>query len=258
MKKFLLFFFISSPCFAGGLNVGGGTSSGTYTNSGYSSRFSETFSLSSVTDALNQIFNFAYSGPGISLTSSPSPEVVEDGTTISSVLLSAFTTEVSSPITVVTFYRNGTLINTVGSPPSSGGTSTYTDGSITATAAYTAKVTDNVSTTTSNTESITYVYPFFYGVGAQALTMSQIASLTKLVQTKQDITTTTSPTNQVYYFAYPQSYGSLTSIIDQNGFNTTSGYTQHSYTYAANDGSNQAYYAYEFNTPTTQTNFKKT
>jgi hypothetical protein len=263
--KFLFFFGLPSLAFASGIyNPGAGGSGGdasgiSYVRDGYSIRFNENVNVTTVAQALDNIFEFGYESPDITLTSSPAPEVVEDGTNIASVGLTAFTVETSSPIIQVTFYRNGSLIDQNTSPPSGGGNVTYTDNTaVTSTTTWTAEVTDGVSTTTSNSQTITYVYPFFYGVGAQALTMSQIAALTKLVQTKQDTTTTTSPTNQVYYFAYPASYGSLTKILDQNGFETISGYTQHTYSYTAADSTVQSYYAYEFNTLTTQTNFKNT
>lgn len=231
----------------------------TYTATGFSTLLQKTVNVVNVEQALNTLFEFSYTAPGITLTSVPGSQVVEDGSSIASIALTAYSVANSSPITVVTFYRNGNLIDTVGSPNPSGGSNNYTDSTaIASTTSWTAKVTDNVSTTTSNAQTITFVYPFFYGVGAPGLTMVQIAALTKLIQIKTNSTITMSPSNQVYYFAYPAAYGSLTSIIDQNGFNVTGGYTQNTYSYTAADGTIQSYYAYVFNSLTTQTNFKQT
>lgn len=200
-----------------------------------------------------------YVAPTISLGTSPSAKAVELGTTLTNVALSGFTVEGSSPILSVIFKRNGTAIYSVPSPHSGGGTEMYTDtATVNATATYTATVSDGQTTQTSNSVTFTFVYPFYYGVGAQALTGAQVQALTDLVQVKQNTTVTTSPTNQVYYFAYPQSYGALTSIKDQNGFNVTAGYTQRSVTLTMMDSTSQPYYIYEFNNLTTQTNFANT
>ena len=200
-----------------------------------------------------------YVAPSISLGTSPGGKAVELGTTLTNVALSGFTVEGSSPITSVIFKRNGSAIFSVPSPHPGGGTETYTDtATISNTATYAATVSDGQTTQNSNSVTFTFVYPFYYGVGAQGLTGAQVQALTDLVQVTQNTTVSTSPTNQVYYFAYPQSYGSLTSIKDQNGFNVTGGYTQRTATLTMMDSTNQPYYIYEFNTLTTQTNFSNT
>lgn len=230
-----------------------------YVRNGYSSRFMQNFNVTTYTNALDAILEFSYQPPSISLGSSPGAEVLELGTGISTITLSAITVETSSPIVTLAFKKGGTVFYNYPSPSPTGGTESYTDtATLTATTIYTATVGDGSGSTTFNSITFTFVYPFYYGVGAQALTGSQVQSLTKFVQVKQNITTSTSPNNQVYYFAYPQSYGSLTSIIDQNGFNTTAGYTQRSVTLTMMDSTMQPYYIYEFNTLTTQTNFKNT
>ena len=71
-------------------------------------------------------------------------------------------------------------------------------------------------------------------------------------------TTTTSPSSEVYYFAYPSSYGSLTSILDTNGFETLSDYTKRTENITGLDASSQEYFIYEFNNLTTQTDFNNT
>lgn len=200
-----------------------------------------------------------YAGPAVSLGTSPSAEILELGASLTNVALSAFTVENSSPITTLAFKKGGTTFYNYPSPSPTGGSQSYTDmATLTATTIYTATVGDGSTTNTSNSVTFTFVYPFYYGVGAQALTGAQVQSLTKVLQVKQNTTVITSPSNQVYYFAYPQSYGSLTSIKDQNGFNVTSGYTQRSVTLTMLDSSSQPYYIYEFNTLTTQTNFSNT
>lgn len=235
------------------------TTASTYIRNGYSGRFSESVNVTLASQALDQIFQFQYVAPAITFTTTPGATVREFGTTLTNVSLNAFTVKKSSPITVVQWKLNGGVIKSSYTPTATGGTEVYIDTATrSATAAYLATVSDNVSTTTSNTVTFTFVYPFYYGVGAQALSFASVQGLTKLVQTQQNTTTVTSPSSQVYYFAYPQAYGSLTSILDQNGFETISGYTQRSGTMTMLDSTTQNYYVYEFNSPTTQTSFSNT
>lgn len=239
--------------------TGCGSGATSYPRTGYSGRFTEPVNVTTYAQALDNIFAFAYQAPGVTLGTSPGASVKELGTSFTNVTLSAFTVEKSSPITIVQWKVNGTVIKSSSTPTPTGGTEVYIDTNTRATTtAYTAVAGDGTSNTTSNAVTFTFVYPFYYGVGAQALTFAQVQGLTKVVQTKQNTTTTTSPSSQVYYFAYPQSYGSLTSILDPNGFETLPGYTQRSGTMTMLDSTVQNYYVYEFNTPTTQTSFANT
>lgn len=94
-----------------------------------------------------------------------------------------------------------------------------------------AKVTDASGTSiTTDSGAFNTIYPMFYGAidkGA-SLTSDLIKSLTKLVQTKGNKSLTFTANNQCLAFAYPASYGSLTSIIDPNNFNVTSTFTKYS------------------------------
>lgn len=230
-----------------------------YVRDAFSARFGSIFNVATAVQALDAIFEFQYQGPGVTLTSTYPVTTEEFGTSVSSIQLTATTVEVSSPITTLQFKANGTLIFNYLNPHPAGGVQVWSDTTpITATTAFNAYAGDGTSTTTSNTVTFTFVYPYYYGVGAQHLTGAQVQALTKIVKAKSDTTTVTSPINQVYYFAYPQTYGLLTSIIDQNGFQTLLGYTQRSVVLTMLDSTNQNYFIYEFNTPTTQTSFSNT
>jgi hypothetical protein len=197
-------------------------------------------------------------GPTVSMTANPAGAVEELGSTITYSTFTAVTVNGTNPITTFFIKKNGITVFTDPTPNPNGGTEVFVDSNIIATASYIATVGDGSLTGNSNTITYTFVYPFYYGVGAQALSFASVQGLTKLIQVKQNTTTTTSPTNQVYYFAYPQAYGSLISILDQNGFETIGGYTQRSGTMTLLDGSTQNYYVYEFNSLTTQVNFRNT
>jgi len=112
-----------------------------------------------------------------------------------------------------------------------------------------------------NSAAVTYnvVYPYYWGVGAQSLTAAQVALLTKTVKTESNSTVTTSPTNQVWYYAYPASYGLLSDIRDKNGFSYNLNQADplkdwliRNENITGLDGTPQAYYIYEYVNLTTQ------
>ena len=97
----------------------------------------------------------------------------------------------------------------------------------------------------------TWVYPYYYGVGAQGLDGAAIGALTTIIRPKENTTKAFSPSTQVMYFAYLNSYGSLTSILDQNGFETISDWTPRTVSITGLDSTIQTYKVYEFNNITT-------
>lgn len=111
--------------------------------------------------------------------------------------------------------------------------------------------------------TVTWYDPFYYGVGAKGLTVSSIQQLTKSITAKSNKTFSFSPSSQVYYFAYPASYGQLISILDTNGFEIINDFTRRTETFTLNgtyfkNPTSVSYYVYEFNNLTTQTNFNIT
>ena len=107
---------------------------------------------------------------------------------------------------------------------------------------------------------IVYYYsPFYYGVGAAALSVASLQGLTKQVVGKSNKTYSYSPTGQKFYFAYPAAHGYLTSIKDPNGFDITSSFAVTTKSFTVNspnyEGATMNYYVYESITLQTQTNF---
>lgn len=206
---------------------------------------------------------YPYTAPAISLSISPGAGLREKGNSVSSVTLTATTTKRTNAITAVTFRRNGTAITCTGanSVQANGGTQTCTDTTpVTTNTTFTATVSDGTSTTTSNSQAYTFVSPYYYGVGAKGLTPSQVAGLTKVLQANtSSYRAVTSPSNQVYYFAYPDSYAALTSILDNSSFETIGDYTVTSGNSITNSYSNvDTYRIYEFKNLTTQSAFGNT
>jgi hypothetical protein len=92
---------------------------------------------------------------------------------------------------------------------------------------WTLSVTNSSQTTSSSTKTIRWVYPFFHGTDTTDLSAgSGIEGLTKLVARKQDTTAPINATNEFIYFAYPNTYGDLSAVLDGNGLNVTSSFTK--------------------------------
>lgn len=232
---------------------------GVYIRDAYSDRFSEQITVNTVTQALDAIFEFTYVAPGITLAGTPGTSVREFGNPITSQALVATTVKRSNNITAVAFYRGSTLLSYDDTPTAGGGTENYTDtDSVGTTSSWSARAADGTSTTTSNSLTVTFVYPIYVGVGAPGLTPAQIQGLTKLVKVKSDTAVTSSPNSEVYYFAAPASYGDLTSILDENSFETISDYTKRTENFTMLDATSQSYYVWEFDNITTQTAFLNT
>ena len=88
-------------------------------------------------------------------------------------------------------------------------------------------ITESGKTTISKSVSITYHYPTYIGVVANGTTVNEtlIKGLTKSIEWGKSKTSTLSQVNQLIVYAYPKSYGTLTSIKDGNGFEGIGGYT---------------------------------
>jgi hypothetical protein len=80
----------------------------------------------------------------------------------------------------------------------------------------------------SNVRTINFAAPWYYGAGAANLTPAQIQSLftgpLRKVELPSNKTITITANNQKIYFAYPQSWGVLTSIKDENNFENLNGW----------------------------------
>jgi hypothetical protein len=94
---------------------------------------------------------------------------------------------------------------------------------------YTVKVKEageNAKTIISDTQTYSFVYPYFYGVVESGATIDSkaILNLTKSVRAKGSHSYTYITNNQCPVIAYPKSYGALKSIVDPNNF--TQNWTQ--------------------------------
>jgi len=223
---------------------------------GISALTGQQFTSTGLKDTLDKIIRITYTPPLISLSASPSQAVREKGTLVSSVDLVANVTLKSNPIGAVRFYRAGVLVNTSGSPVA--GANNYTDGTdFTDNMSFYAQVDDTLvdgngpTTVQSNTVSYPFVYPYYYGADVPGLTAAQVAALTKsVISSNSNLTVNfTAANGDVFYFAYPASYGALTSILDPNGFETLPDWTLTTANITGLDGNAVSYRIYEFNNP---------
>jgi hypothetical protein len=83
----------------------------------------------------------------------------------------------------------------------------------------------------SATKTVRSIYPYFWGSSTTDYSTGGTAiytGLTKYVQTAADKSVTYATASNVYlYFAYPASYGPLTSILDQNSFQQITAFTRY-------------------------------
>lgn len=106
-----------------------------------------------------------------------------------------------------------------------------------------------------NSSTFTFVYPFYYGSLANGVyDETSVKGLTKVVQSKGSKTFKFTHSDKCCVIAYPSSYGNLRTVIDQNNFDVTSAFTQHTVSITGLDGTPVNYYVYT-NSPATLDNF---
>lgn len=97
---------------------------------------------------------------------------------------------------------------------------------VSVTTEYDLEVEDDRTISTAS-DTITFVYPFLYGNSSTAVpSPNYYQGLTKLVATKSTKQVTFNGVNQYFMFGYVATYGSLTRILDQNGFDVTGSFDE--------------------------------
>lgn len=221
------------------------------------------FTSQGIKDTLDKIIRITYTPPQISLSGTGSGTLRERGDTVTNPTLTAVVTKRSDPIASLSFYDGivdpgniiGSAITADPPVPNGGSVPQVTAVSFSTNRTFRARVTDDGATggPTNVDASVTYsfVYPYYYGPDAASLTAAQVAALTKqIINETTDTTRTFNVTaGEVLYFAYPASYGVLTSILDQNNFETIGDWTLRVENITGLDGNAVSYNIYEFNNP---------
>lgn len=98
---------------------------------------------------------------------------------------------------------------------------------------------------------------FYYGSGDPGWTPAQIETLTRILEPKSSKVLEFNAIDQVLYFAYPASYGDLTSAVDPNGFQILSDFVKTTQLFTISTpgygGGTQMYNVYTFNAAVTIT-----
>lgn len=206
---------------------------------------------------LNNLF-FPFVPATISLNAYPLQEL---GTTYNQVPFNGSITQNSeTQITILQYMLEDTVLNTVTSP-SFGNFSTSFTLNLTNNATVRARVSTNNNgspTIITGSQLISFIAPSWYGVGANGI-ITGVKNMTKYLNTKANRTFTFNTVNNHFYYAYPNDWGLLSSIIDQNGFNITPSFSNTTGNLLlANNTTNYAYRIYQSINPSTNTNFNIT
>jgi hypothetical protein len=111
----------------------------------------------------------------------------------------------------------------------------------------------------SNTQSIVFEAPYYWGSGQDNLTPAQItgAPRTKVVSSRPNpITLTYNTVNSRFWLAYPSGWGALTSIIDPSNFNIITSFTGSGMLLNLVNGSTHPYLVYKSLVNSTNSDFQ--
>lgn len=125
---------------------------------------------------------------------------------------------------------------------------------VTVNTTYTVKAVKNGITVTGST-SVTFVNPNYFGPvdSTFSATEENIKALTKIIKGTRSYTGNTTLNNQKVCYAYPKSFGALTSIKDANNFEYLSSYTR-----SEVNVWDETYYVYVLTDATTIDSFRQT
>ena len=99
----------------------------------------------------------------------------------------------------------------------------------------------------ANAQAINFVYPYYFGVIDENAIIdgNTIKGLNKVIEIKKDQSYIYTSNNQHMVFAFPKAYGSLSQIVDANGFILTATFDVEEVDVECLDGTTQSYYVYK-------------
>lgn len=172
---------------------------------------------------------YPYQQPIVSFSISPNTTVYETGNAISSIAFTINATKKSKDIQSIDIYDGSTLIESLKSNVANGGTFTYTYScNIAANTTLKVSVSDGTNAATA-TKNIFFVNKSYYGYVADGTEINE----TTIKSLQNNVLKTTkalnyggiSCTDSKIVYAYPQSFGRLSSILDDNGFGYLDSYS---------------------------------
>lgn len=181
----------------------------------------------------------------------PSTTVLEKGNTQTITSVSVTVTKKSEAITKVELLNGSTSLGVKeGDTVKNGGTFTFSGLSVevpSTNVLLTVQVTDASGNVVSKTTPAwNFVYPYYIGVCEEGATIDEalVESLSKKIEAKGNKSFTFNTSNQCFVFAYPKTYGALSSILDPNSFEILGSFTAHEIKISGLDGTTQPYYVY--------------
>ena len=183
----------------------------------------------------------------------------EVGTSVSgSTLTTNITSLGTGTITSIEFYEGSNLLDTQSYVAGTNSysfnyTNTITTNTTFKTIVYYTKA-DGTNSTINQTKSITFVYASYYGtVSTLTPVEADIKLLNKSIKNTKAFTwNNITVTDERFCYAYPKSFGALTSIKDANNFEYIGSYTMSTIQIDSID-----YYLYVLTDPTTGSGFKQ-
>ena len=202
-----------------------------------------------------------------SIVCSPNRNTFEIGESATIVRVTVNVTKTTNNIASVALYANNTLVENRTVGVADGGTINFElNRQVTNTVPasyYQVKVADSAQYGVDiNLPAINFYYPIYYGVVNESVTINniteaQIEAMTKSVGAKGNKTFKYSTNNQRMVFAYPSTYGTLSSILDANGFEQIKAFERVTLRIVNQAGTSINYYVY-MNNANTNTNFNMT
>ena len=204
-----------------------------------------------------------YLPPTATFTITPSNTLKLFGDTITSETMKVVITKKSNDITEIVFKADSTVLNSITSGVNNGGTFSYTytpSTPIDNTVTLSVDVKDGEQTVTKSIK-ITFCYPTYYGTVADSvasMSASDIQGLEKRVAVNNKAMTWSGISMDYgkLCYAYPKSFGALTSIKDANNVDYINSYTRTEVTLTEN-GNSVVYYCYLLTDAAGVSNFKQ-
>ena len=204
-----------------------------------------------------------YLPPTATFTITPSNTLKLFGDTITSETMKVVVTKKSNDITEIVFKADSTVLNSITSGVNNGGTFSYTytpSTPIDNTVTLSVDVKDGEQTVTKSIK-ITFCYPTYYGTVADSvasMSASDIQGLEKRVAVNNKAMTWSGISMDYgkLCYAYPKSFGALTSIKDANNVDYINSYTRTEVTLTEN-GNSVVYYCYLLTDAAGVSNFKQ-
>lgn len=205
---------------------------------------------------------FPSTNPTLSISLSPTNILREYWNDVVNPTITPNFTSWSNPESAVINYeyqRDWTPIHNWTTDPNFQDTNTVTNRTV-----YKVIATDWENRTAESSRTYSFVYPYFWWVAiswdiTNSMTETQLEWLswiTKNISYKWNKSVTASPNVERFVLLYPESYWNLSSIIDDNWFETISDYNVSTITITSMlDWTDQNYKYYELKSDTTQTDF---